>query len=138
MIGYGYRPWRAVGIGFVIVLLGCGLFWAGFDKQIIRPTKETKYVYYNLYGDVNPQTSKNYPKFNAFIYSLDVFLPLVDLHQLNYWLPDANRDFELVKIREFSVRMSGSFLYWYIWFEILSGWVITTLLVASITRLARS
>jgi sRNA-binding regulator protein Hfq len=110
IIAYGYRPWRALWIGLMLVLLGWLFFWAGYRAQVMTPAKD------------NAQTSA---KFCAFVYSLDVFVPLVDLHQASYWLPNAN-------------LMSGRILRYYLWFEIVAGWVLTTLLVVGVTGLVRT
>ena len=59
------------------------------------------------------------PTFNAFVYSLDTFVPLVDLHQAKYRLP------------------TGPGLRLYLWIHISSGWVLTTLLVVGLTGLVR-
>ncbi len=70
-------------------------------------------------------TKSNVPNpFNAFVYSLEVFVPLVDLHQESYWLPDANAAY-------------GWLLRLYFWVHIALGWISSTLLVAALTGLVR-
>lgn len=138
LIGYGYRPWRAAGIGLAIVLIAWFLFDLGFHENLMRPTKEMAYVHDTDPNAAGPQARQEYPKFNAFVYSLDVFLPLVDLHQCAYWLPNAHATANLTIYGSFSVTLTGSFLRLCFWLEILSGWLITTLLVASLTKLART
>ena len=36
-----------------------------------------------------PSSSERYENLNPFLYSLDVFLPFVNLHQEHYWWPDS-------------------------------------------------
>ena len=63
--------------------------------------------------------------FDAFVYSLDTFLPIVNLHQEEHWLPDATSSW-------------GKALRAYLWFHILMGWALTTLGIAGATsRLVR-
>ena len=65
---------------------------------------------------------KNYPRFNSFIYSIDLFVPFINFHQQNYWLPDADRPY-------------GKFCWWYLRFHILMGWTFSTLAVVGLTGL---
>ena len=59
------------------------------------------------------------PLFNPIVYSLDSFVPLIDLHQAKYWLP------------------TGLLLRTYHWLHIIAGWALTSLLVVGMTRLVR-
>lgn len=98
--GYGYETWRAfIGMA-LIVLIGTGVFWFAGNGDM-RPTTDGAYI----------------PAFNAFIYSVDAFLPIVDLHQETYWLPQSQ-------------TYMG-----YLWFHISIGWILTTIAVAAFTGL---
>ncbi len=133
LIGYGYRPWRAFWFMLAILLLGWFLFAAGFRSAVITPTKKEAYVLMD--GEGGREVSEHYPKFNAVMYSVDMFVPLVDLHQASYWLPNANRGSRL-NLKVCSVS-TGSLLRSYLWFHIVSGWALTTLLVVGLTGLIR-
>ena len=122
LVGYGYRPWRASLIGLIVIVVGGFLFSAGFQEASMTPVKN----------------SDNYPEFHAFVYSLDVFLPVIDLHQANYWLPDSTKDFKLKLSKKISINVRGKRLRHYLWFEIAAGWVLTTLLVVSLTGLVKN
>ena len=61
-----------------------------------------------------------YPRFNPWTYSLDTFLPIVDLHHESYWTPKE-----------------GWRRWFYQPFHILMGWVVVTLFVVSFTGLMR-
>ena len=135
IIGYGYRPWWAAWIGVLIILLGWIFFWAGSRTHVMTPTKETTYVYIDIGED--PRISQDYPRLNALVYSFDVFVPLVDLRQVSYWLPNANRNGELSISEHRYIPIDGKTLRFYFWFEILAGWVLTTLLVVGVTGLVR-
>lgn len=83
------------------------------------------------------QASEDYPKFNSFMYSLDVFVPLINLHQAEYWLPNANRAQELRKLRWLRWR-TGGLLCVYLWIHTFAGWILTTLLILALTGLVRT
>ncbi len=74
--------------------------------------------------DVTCHLPAQYPSFNPFVYSLDVLIPLIDLHQEDFWLP--------AKIGGW-----GKFTRLYLWFHKLYGWVFTTLLFVALTGLVR-
>lgn len=105
---YGYEPWRVFIPMALIILFGAGIFYAGFGVDVMQPSKERIYIsecvdklepgnctnWQPLERSVFKVTHnlpKDYPAFNALIYSLDTFLPIVDLHQENYWLPNAGK-----------------------------------------------
>ncbi len=101
-IGYGYRPWKAVWWIGSFILLGTCLFEYGFRIQQFQQ-----------------EGSGVVPAFNAIMYSVDTFVPLVDFHQAKYQLP---------------------VLWWlryYHWFHIFVGWVLTSLFVVGLTGLVR-
>ncbi len=102
-IGYGYRPWRALLwiLGFITI----GTIAFGNGAKEGSPEQMMK--------------DGARPAFNAFVYSVDTFVPLVDLHQAKYWLP------------------ATPWLCVYHWVHIGLGWVLTTLLVVGLTGLVR-
>ena len=69
--------------------------------------------------------AETYPKFNAFVYSLESFVPLIKLDQSANWAPNANRAW-------------GRFLRYYLYLHITAGWVLTTLWVGAVTGLVKS
>jgi sRNA-binding regulator protein Hfq len=118
-IGYGHRPWRALWfIGFFI-LLGFIVFGGGYKAGIIVPVEK----------DASP-------KFNAFVYSVEMFVPVVDLHMKKYWLPDANKS-EILKFKKYSFHIRGDIIRWYMWVHICAGWILTTLWVVGLTGLVK-
>jgi hypothetical protein len=58
------------------------------------------------------------PVFQPWIYSLDVLLPVVNLHQEEFWIPQG------------VVR-------WWAWLAILAGWLLTTVVVAALSGLLK-
>jgi hypothetical protein len=72
--------------------------------------------------------------FNPLIYSLDAFLPIIDLHQETRWLPVPG-----VPCSPGGGGLPcGTILRWYLWAHILAGWMLTTLAVTGFTGLIRT
>jgi sRNA-binding regulator protein Hfq len=132
-VGYGYRPWRAFGWSLLIIAIGTLLFSFGDRVGIMTPIKENAYV---LSGGRTQRLSENYPKFNSFIYSLEMFTPLLKLEMGEYWQPNANCG-EQLKVRGILLPTNGSLLRDYLWFHIIFGWVLTTLWVGALTGLVK-
>lgn len=105
-IGFGYRSHRTLlwALGFVI--LGAFLFNEGYQAGHLVPPKP----------DVKSQ-------FNAIGYSLDSFLPIINLHQEELFVPTGVGD--------------GRWIQYYYWIHICLGWALITLGVAGFTGLVR-
>lgn len=141
MIGYGYRPLNALWGMLVFVVLGWILFGIGYWGRLITPPSESAYVERSI-KTVDSKTKSRelsdvYPKFNFLVYSVDTFVPLIDLHQSKYWHPNANRGYELLSIKGFSLH-TGGLLRLYLWIHIVMGWLLSTLLVVGVTGLVRT
>jgi len=116
-IRYGWEPWRVVVFGLAIVFFGALLFGsvgaAGFQSQ----------------GQRSPGAAGS---FQAVAYSLDVFLPVIDLGQGDDWVPKTT-----VVFRPFGWSTSGTVVETYIWVHIALGWIVSTLAVVAFTGLVR-
>ena len=99
-----------------IILIGWRCFRNGYKDGTIIPAKDGAWIAGATSRKLNPA----YPKFNAFVYSLEKFVPLVKLDMGDYWTPDAD-------------QKGGQALQRLLWFHISAGWVLTTLWAASIT-----
>ncbi|MGD9715146.1 MAG: hypothetical protein AB7V46_24280 [Thermomicrobiales bacterium] len=143
LIGHGYKPWKAlIWIGVCVVIGWCA-FQRANELGGMRPSKERIYVdpcFSAANGDCNAKgwtpvlsfrgralghyLPADYPKFNAFWYSLDVFLPIVDLHQESYWQPTAWND-------------GGASYRAFMWVFIILGWGLTTIFVVGLTGIVK-
>jgi hypothetical protein len=136
-IGYGYRPLRALWwmAGFVVV--GTVLFGLGYLARIVTPTDAAAYQAFVESGTAPP----HYPPFNAFVYSLENFLPVVALHQGEYWRPNplhSTKGHASSRGNGSAVGIgAGTLLRWYLWFHILAGWTLTPLFFAGLSGLVR-
>ena len=110
-IAYGYRPALSLVWIFAIILAGTFIFRAAYSTCDMLPSPS----YQRILNSVdNPVSVAERAAFNAFFYSLDTFVPLVDLNQESYWRPIGWR--------------RG-----YLWGHILAGWVLSTLFVTGMT-----
>jgi hypothetical protein len=155
-IDFGYRPLNALYLSLLVILLGYFLFKSGAHSGILIPTKSDAY-------DTKEKLSELYPKFNAFVYSLETFVPLVKLGISEFWAPNANRGTELhllhkltllpvrlalqlvcgkrltaLRIHEPTPLRVGSLLRCYLWIHIIAGWILTTLWVGGFTGLLKT
>jgi len=143
-LGYGYNPTGLFLAIFLIWVAGWGVFQGGYSWGAILPSEApvfTKGEYRSCLirpalSDMRPhkrlelcmnELYPEYMEFNPLIFSLDVFVPLVDLHQESSWEP---RSVKGVWFWGHGVRL------WY-WFQILAGWVLTTLAVVALTGAVR-
>ena len=136
-IGFGYAPLRALWWIAGFVGLGTMLFGWGYRMRIITPTEEAAYREFVASGDAPP----HYPVFNPLVYSLENFLPVVELHQDKYWRPNPRHRVSAqshTQGRAARSKLSPSrLLRWYLWLHILAGWTITPLLFAGLSGLVR-
>lgn len=134
-VGYGYRPLQALWWILAFVVLGTLLFGWGYRAGLVTPTEASAYETFISEGG----SPKYYPPFNAFVYSLENFLPLVDLHQAQHWRPNPHhtRDHQITLLarRRDLGKLEGAALRIYLWIHILAGWTLTPLFVAGITGL---
>jgi hypothetical protein len=121
LIGYGYYSWGALIPSIIIIVFGWRWLERGHDAGFVIPAKDNAWRDYAKYQYL----PKPYPKFNAFIYSLEKFVPLVKLEMGDYWAPDPNRE-------------DGRRLRIYLWCHIIAGWVFTTLWVGGLTGLIKT
>jgi hypothetical protein len=135
-IGYGYRPLLALWWILLFVSLGTVLFGWGYRARLITPTDESAYAAFVRTGAPPP----HYPPFTSFVYSLENFLPVVELHQGAYWRPNPRHSpahtGRLIKWS--GDRVPAMLLRWYLWLHILAGWTITPLLFAGLSGLLRN
>ncbi|NOR66916.1 MAG: hypothetical protein GQ528_06140, partial [Woeseiaceae bacterium] len=141
LVGYGHKPWLAAPLALMIVLSGWVFFKEGHSHGLVTPLTESAYSNNNAGikdpGGASKRISEVYPVFNPLVYSIDVFVPVVDLRQARYWLPNANRGSELVPTSSAALCTGGLLLFW-LWFEIACGWILTTLFLVGLTGLVRT
>ena len=127
-IGYGHRPLLALLWSLLVVMVG----------YIVTRVAKMAGVMRRTYPENAPvATDENYERLYPLLYSLDVFLPFVNLHQEHYWWPNSSQTGELA-IGGFRLRVRGSLVLYYMWMQIMAGWLLSAIFVAGITGLMRS
>jgi hypothetical protein len=123
LFGYGYRIWPALILSaLIIILIGSIEFNNANRVGLMIPVKIVRSA--NEMSQQSTLENLDYPTFNSLFYSLDAFLPLVDLHQESHWLPKSD--------------IGGARCVWrYMLFHIIMGWILTTMIVAAISGLIR-
>ena len=123
-----HRPLLALWWSLGVVLIGTAMVSIGSRAGVMarsfpehRPTDETK----------------SHEKLQPLLYSLDTFLPVVDLHQEYYWWPDATASGS-VNLFGRGITVSGGLLRHYLWMQIIAGWLLTGIFIAGLTGLIRN
>jgi hypothetical protein len=145
-IGYGYEPEWAVWWVSVLLVLGSVFFrWAG-RKRLFAPAD---YVNQSCVKSDFQGVHKSYPPFHPFIYCVEVLVPLVNFQQMKHWLPNGNANIQLSipfvflknrRLKKTSIdicSVNGAKLWMVIWAFQGIGWLMTTMIVASVTRLIK-
>lgn len=94
-IAYGYQPWRAVMWFALVLAVGSLVYWA-VPPEPLKP------------GEA--------PHFNAFAYTLDLLLPIVDLGQERAFNPEGAAQ-------------------WLSYLLIAAGWILATTIAAAVARI---
>ena len=132
--GYGYEPllsfWGLCGLS----ALGWLIYRRALNAGTMTPTDRDAYTEFKKTGVAPP----NYPRFFPAIYSLENSLPLVKLGQADHWQPDPQPRVFTATREKWPRRLirflsSPSFARWFLWAQILLGWVFATLFAAGVT-----
>jgi hypothetical protein len=120
-IRYGYQTWRAAALLAVVFVAFLVLSIVGQHQHVIVPTGDTK--------ELHPmptatQCTSNYPCFYPFGYTVDTVIPIINVHQADYWRPNGH---------------APSGWLWVVgaWGATAAGWALATLLIAGYTGLVR-
>ena len=108
-IGHGYQVWRILIFACSIIGIGAFVFYIANYMGVMVPVKDA---------------ATKTPFFQPIIYSIDLFLPIVNLHEEEYWLPMGQGKF-------------SNFFMGYLWVHIFLGWLLTTIGVAGLTGIVK-
>jgi hypothetical protein len=139
VLDYGHHLWKAFGLACKVIVVGWFFFGAGAFRGLISPSQEWAY---GCVGDrQHDKLKEGYPRLNIFLYSIDAFIPLIDLHQIKFWLPNSERRVWWqckCKHMKFLRISGGGLLRLYLWIHIFMGWVLTLLFVGGLASLVRT
>lgn len=157
-IGHGYRPGFAMIWLFAMVVIGCGVYDLSARNGIMTPTHPLIFKEAIWKGDANKtpvgkipiacRENWGYPKgdtkdvcaasvaseystFNAFIYSLDVAIPVVNFRMEADWAP---------RVVHWQTGQHEPYGWWvrtWEWFQIGAGWALSLLFVSAIGGVIR-
>ena len=107
--------------------------WLGSGSNRERCPRDAAH----LARDTAASTDQEYEPLHPLLYSLDVFLPFVNLHQEHYWWPKPGSSGEFRAVgMTFTFR--GSVVRYYLWAQIIAGWLLSAIFVAGVTGLMRN
>jgi len=144
-LGHGYAVWHVGVIALAIVALGWAVFWLGENAGLMVPISPRAIAAApeapsaEAPGDRGATPQQPNPQEHLalcpIIYSLDVFLPIVNLRREERWEPESTRG---VTVLTWPWALTWGGLLWrFLWFETLSGWLLVTLALAGLTGLIR-
>jgi hypothetical protein len=121
-VGYGYRPQNAILSLLAIIVIGWPL---AFGAQNAGQLVETRGDAGAPGAPVVSRCTSHYPCFEPFAYAIEATIPLLNLHQAEFWTPDASKPL-------------GILLRFYGWLATLLGWLLASTVLAGVTGLVRS
>ncbi len=138
ILDYGYFKWKPLRWGLALIVLGWFIFGLAFSADLITEIKVMENI--SESGSEIVRVDSAYPKFNPLVYSIDMFVPLIDLYQAKYWHLNTKlkAEWRPFNLSWFKVPVSGNGLRWYMWIHTGFGWILTTLLVVGLTGLVRT
>src|SRR5262245_29860805 len=87
---YGFNPWRTVVWMTTFVVLFAGVWWwaaQGCERDSCKDETVYAMSLKGNYGQDDKSAEEKYPGFSPMAYSLDVFLPFVNLGYKEHWRP---------------------------------------------------
>ncbi|NUL83444.1 MAG: hypothetical protein HUU60_12100 [Armatimonadetes bacterium] len=132
LVGHGYRPANAVVIALGLWVVSGIFYWAAAHPdwhQIMAP-REAEVRFSSHYREDGAWPSES-PRFFPFAYALDRMTPIVELGQVAEFQPKGR-----TYVQSLGIDV-GMWLQILDWFLLISGWILTTLLVSSLTGLMR-
>ena len=135
-IRYGYRTWRAAAGLAALYLLVVLFFFAASHNNAVIPVQTTPGLQTPVpgvsvqYTQTVPSATKcttQYPCFNPWGYAVDVVIPIINVHQADFWGPNRK-----------AASPWGWSSVWVTYLGTGLGWLLATLAVAGYTGLARS
>lgn len=126
-LGFGYETWRPLVISFILISIGSLVFLWAFDNSIITPVLDAP----NDHNNLNISF-----EFHPFVYSLDAFIPFIELPQTAVWLPDVGKGNALLYIWKTTYYMGGVILF-YLYFHIFLGWLFISIFIVGLSGIIK-
>lgn len=147
-VGYGYRPWRVLWLLAILLILVTASLDLPATRAVMRATTSSGTVYTTL-GPLPSQPGASSGASAAasrddragqptdpcgngqvrclspLLYAIDTVIPLISLDQRSTWYPDPH------------VRY-GSLMEWWLNISAILGWLLSSIFVLALARLARN
>jgi hypothetical protein len=124
-VSHGYESKRLFAAALVFIVFGSLVFELGDRGRLLTPVADT--IGNVAASGVRASSPRgDAPALNTLVYSVDTFLPpVIDFYQEKYWVPRAGPGWAPGLLRA------------YHWLHIFFGWIISTLLLVSLTAVMR-
>lgn len=132
-IGYGYKPGRAAVFMILLWLIGSFLAQRTFVLHGIAPTEKEAYSA----AQSSRELPAHYPRFQPFMFSLENTFPLVKLGQVDKWQATPDERPDSCAILGLQCIGSARLMRWFIWGQIVFGWLLATLFVAAVSGIVQ-
>jgi hypothetical protein len=145
LLGHGYRPAR---VFWAMALIGitCGYYYKLAAEQGVFAPRDSQVFLASDFKECRPDKwmrctqiapgFAEYPKFDPWVYSFNVLLPVVDLYQEKAWAP-MQKKVQVTILGEEIVLPDGA-TNAVVVAEIVFGWVASLLLVATFSGLVKT
>jgi hypothetical protein len=149
LLGYGHRKFKPLWYLAYLVVVGWIVFGLGDRCALLGPVGEDVLVSQSWLArdtlsramSLDEQRSlglpPGFPPLSPLMYSLDLALPIIDLRQEAYWIPDPARGRVISHDTWFGDLTTARVLRWYMWAHILLGWTFTTFFIVGLTGLVK-
>ena len=120
-IGYGYQTWRAGAALLVLFGIVFTLLLIAQRNNAFQPVQNATLLHP---APSAARCESGYPCFDPFGYTIDTVIPLIDIHQVDYWGPNAKTSW-------------GAASVWIIYSGTALGWFFATLALTGATGIVR-
>ncbi len=121
-VGFGYRFWRPTVLAAALVAIGWITFSLAAGVDGLTPTDPAARS--GRFDVQSSECANDYPCVRPLIYSVDVLLPVVDLRQDAFWVPDSH-------------TTEGTIALWVSFVMAMLGWGVVGVTVAGIAERLR-
>jgi hypothetical protein len=126
LVGYGRKPWRAIGWSLLFILAGTFTFRRKFmvpvkDQDSTENMSTGNETNGSIWNKRRQTALRSEANFNPFWYSVDLFAPVIDLGSAKEWTPKTHE----------------RWVWRYFYFHRLAGWVLIPIILAAITGIIK-
>jgi len=121
LIGFGYRPWRALALLLVVLIATGAVLTSAGSKNGLMPTRANATP---ASAPTSSTCTTSYPCFSGGAYAVDIVVPLINLRQAEFWQPDTR-------------TIWGELARYVGWAGTIFGWLLSSITAAAVSGLIR-